>query len=35
MAALRHYSTCARVTPTSFVNECHWGDFKGDADASR
>jgi hypothetical protein len=33
MATLRHYSTRARITPTSFVNEYHWGDFKGDTDA--
>lgn len=29
---LRRYSTRARITPTSFVNEYHWGDFKGDPD---
>ena len=33
MATLRNYSTRARITPTSFVNEYHWGDFKGDTDA--
>lgn len=33
MAALRACSTRARITPTSFVNEYHWGDFKGDPDA--
>jgi hypothetical protein len=33
MAALRSFSTRARITPTSFVNEYHWGDFKGNADA--
>jgi hypothetical protein len=33
MATLRHYSTRARITPTSFVNEYNWGDFKGDTDA--
>ena len=33
MAALRTHSTRARITPTSFVNEYHWGDFKGDPDA--
>lgn len=33
MAALRARSTRARITPTSFVNEYHWGDFKGDPDA--
>lgn len=26
---LRALSTRARITPTSFVNEYHWGDFKG------
>lgn len=30
MRAVRAYSTRARITPTSFVNEYHWGDFKGD-----
>jgi len=29
MQALRDLSTRARITPTSFVNEYHWGDFKG------
>ena len=33
MQVLRTYSTRAQITPTSFVNEYHWGDFKGDADA--
>jgi hypothetical protein len=33
MAVLRGYSTRATITPTSFVNEYHWGDFKGDEDA--
>lgn len=33
MATLRSHSTRARITPTSFVNEYHWGDFKGDPDA--
>ena len=33
MAVLRAYSTRARITPTSFVNDYSWGDFKGDADA--
>jgi hypothetical protein len=33
MATLRSYSTRARITPTSFINEYHWGDFKGDPDA--
>lgn len=27
---VRAYSTRARITPTSFVNEYNWGDFKGD-----
>jgi len=30
MAELRKYSTRATITPTSFVNEYNWGDFKGD-----
>ncbi|MDR1281503.1 MAG: hypothetical protein LBK99_11860 [Opitutaceae bacterium] len=30
MAKLRSYSTRARITPTRFVNEYHWGNFKGD-----
>jgi len=30
MAAVRSLSTRARVTPTSFVNTYHWGDFRGD-----
>lgn len=30
MAELRRYSSRARITPTSFVNVYHWGDFKGD-----
>jgi len=30
MREVRAYSTRARITPTSFVNEYHWGDFKGD-----
>ena len=33
LATLRQHSTRARITPTSFVNEYHWGDFKGDPDA--
>lgn len=33
MAELRSYSTRARITPTSFVNDYSWGDFKGDEDA--
>ncbi|MBC8394638.1 MAG: hypothetical protein H8E17_18970 [Deltaproteobacteria bacterium] len=28
--ALRNLSTRAQITATSFVNEYHWGDFKGD-----
>jgi hypothetical protein len=31
MAELRRVSTRAEITPTSFFNEYHWGDFKGDA----
>jgi hypothetical protein len=30
MDELRSYSTRARITPTSFVNDYSWGDFKGD-----
>jgi hypothetical protein len=30
MAVLRSYSTRARITPTSFVNDYSWGNFKGD-----
>ena len=33
MATLRTYSTRARITATSFVNDYSWGDFKGNADA--
>jgi hypothetical protein len=29
MQALRNLSSRAQITPTSFVNEYHWGDFKG------
>lgn len=29
---LRSYSSRARITPTSFVNDYSWGSFKGDAD---
>lgn len=29
-AAVRSLSTRARITATSFVNEYHWGNFKGD-----
>ena len=32
MTELRSYSTRARNTPTSFINDYSWGDFKGDAD---
>ena len=32
MAELRCYSTRARITPASFVNDYSWGNFKGDAD---
>ncbi|MBM3357765.1 MAG: hypothetical protein FJY54_08560 [Betaproteobacteria bacterium] len=30
MRELRGFSTRAKITPTRFVNEYHWGDFKGD-----
>src|SRR5262245_32731424 len=33
MKQLRAYSTRAKITPTSFVNEYHWGGFKGDQNA--
>ncbi len=33
IAELRSYSTRARITPTSFVNDYSWGNFKGDDDA--
>ena len=29
--ALRGLSTRARITATSFTNEYHWGDFKGES----
>jgi hypothetical protein len=29
MQALRNLSSRAQITPSSFVNEYHWGDFKG------
>lgn len=29
MQELRRYSTRATITPTRFVNEYHWGNFKG------
>ncbi len=32
-AELRALSTRARITATSFVNEYHWGDFRGNPDA--
>ncbi|MCB1824500.1 MAG: hypothetical protein KDJ54_07960 [Candidatus Competibacteraceae bacterium] len=32
MAELRALSTRAQITPASFVNEYHWGDFKGNPD---
>lgn len=30
LAAVRSLSTRADITPSSFVNEYHWGDFRGD-----
>ena len=33
MRDLRKYSSRARITPTSFVNDYAWGNFKGDEDA--
>lgn len=33
MSELRSYSTRARITPTSFVNDYSWGSFKGNEDA--
>lgn len=33
MGELRSYSTRARITPTSFVNDYAWGSFKGNEDA--
>jgi hypothetical protein len=33
MEELRSFSTRARITPTSFINEYSWGSFKGDEDA--
>ena len=33
MEELRRYSTRARITPTSFVNEYSFGSFKGDEEA--
>jgi len=32
MAELRTFSTRARITPTTFVNDYSWGNFKGDED---
>lgn len=32
MKELRSYSTRATITPTSFVNDYSWGDFRGDED---
>jgi hypothetical protein len=33
MAELRKYSDRARITPTSFINDYQWGNFKGNQDA--
>jgi len=33
MLEVRSFSTRARITPTSFVNEYHWGNFKGNIDS--
>src|SRR5690349_14967781 len=33
MDELRAFSTRARITPTSFVNDYQWGSFKGDENA--
>lgn len=33
MEELRSYSTRARITPTSFINDYSWGSFKGNEDA--
>ena len=33
MGELRSFSSRARITPASFVNDYAWGDFKGNADA--
>jgi hypothetical protein len=30
---VRAFSTRARITPTSFVNEYHWGNFRGNIDS--
>lgn len=32
MAALRSITSRADITPTSLINEYHWGDFKGNPD---
>ncbi len=32
MSALRALSTRAHITPTSFINEYHYGNFKGNPD---
>ena len=32
MSALRALSTRAHITPVSFINHYHWGDFEGDPD---
>ena len=31
-AALRRITSRGEITPTSLVNEYHWGDFRGDPD---
>lgn len=33
MRKLRAYSTRARITPTNFINDYSWGNFRGDEDA--
>ena len=33
MSELRAHSTRAHITATGFVNEYHWGSFKGDEHA--
>lgn len=32
MSELRAYSTRGRITPTSFINDYSWGNFRGDED---
>jgi hypothetical protein len=32
MSELRNVSSRAKITPHSFTNEYHWGDFKGNPD---